>query len=270
MPRIALSGAQGRYCVKVGLAAALGFLLAQGSNNQYAVYSSITAALIVGTSIGEDLATCGNRVKGTIAGMVAGMMVGALLGPSTLAVALGVVLTAALALSLGWGVPVARVGVTLCIVTLIAHGANLIEYDMLRALNTLIGVVIGLAVSIFVWRVRSRDEMPAALSRVLQDAASLLGAVAAGSTELRPLQSKLYDAIASVVKIAREAKLERRVELDTGAPEAHALQVVQLGLDVLAAALAEECRVPEAPSRSAFDALRRRLDELLLGDGRVG
>lgn len=196
--------------------------------------------------------------------MLAGMVVGAVFGPSTLAVALGVVLTAALALSLGWGVPVARVGVTLCIVTLIAHGANLIEYDMLRALNTLIGVVIGLAVSIFVWRVRSRDEMPRALSRVLEDAASLLEAAAAGSTELRPLQSNLYDAIATVIKLAREAKLERRVELDTGAPEAHALQVVQLGLDLLAAALADECRVPETESRRSFEGLRRRLDELSL------
>lgn len=196
--------------------------------------------------------------------MLAGMMVGAVFGPSTLAVALGVVLTAAFALSLGWGVPVARVGVTLCIVTLIAHGANLIEYDMLRALNTLIGVVIGLAVSIFVWRVRSRDEMPRALSRVLEAAASLLEAAAAGSTQLRALQSNLYDAIATVVKLAREAKLERRVELDTGAPEAHALQVVQLGLDLLAAALADECRVPETESRRSFAGLRRRLDELSL------
>jgi uncharacterized membrane protein YccC len=232
------------------------------------VYSSITAALIVGTSIGEDLATCGNRVKGTLAGMVAGMVVGAVFGPSTLAVALGVVLTAALALSLGWGVPVARVGVTLCIVTLIAHGANLIEYDMMRAINTLIGVVIGLAVSIFVWPARSREEMPGALRRVLDAAAALLEAGTKDGKDVRPLQSKLYDAIATVVKIAREAKLERHVELDTGEPEAHALQVVQLGLDVLAAALAEECGVPKAPSGSSFDALRRRLDGLLLGDGR--
>jgi uncharacterized membrane protein YccC len=270
VPRFALSGAQWRYCTKVGIAAALGFLLAQGGENQYAVYSSITAALIVGTSIGEDLATCSSRVKGTLAGMIAGMLVGALLGPSTLAVALGVTLTALLTLAFGWGVPVARVGVTLCIVTLVAHGANVVEYDMVRALNTLIGVVIGLAVSIFVWPVRSRDEMPGALQRVLEAAATLLEAGTRGDPELRPLQSKLYDAIATVVKIAREAKLERRVELDTGAPEAHALRVVQLGLDVLAAALAEECRVPEAPSKSALDALRRRLDELLLGDGRVG
>jgi uncharacterized membrane protein YccC len=270
VPRIGLSSAQWRYCIKVGLAAALGFLLAQGGENQYAVYSSITAALIVGTSIGEDLATCSNRVKGTLAGMIAGMVAAAVLGPSTLAVALGVTLTALLTLALGWGVPVARVGVTLCIVTLVAHGANFVEYDMVRAINTLIGVVIGLAVSIFVWRVRARDEMPRALQRVLEAAATLLEAGATGGQELRPLQSKLYDAIATVVKIAREAKLERRVELDTGAPEAHALQVVQLGLDVLAAALAEECRVPEVPSRSAVDALRRRLDELLPGEGRVG
>jgi uncharacterized membrane protein YccC len=196
------------------------------------------------------------------------MVVGAVFGPSTLAVGLGVALTALLALAMGWGVPVARIGVTLCIVTLVAHGANLVEYDALRAINTLLGVAIGLAVSLFVWPVHARDEMQRAQRRVLEAADKLLEAAAAGGPALRPLQARLYDAIGAVVKHAREHQLERRVEL-AAAPEARALQIIQLGLDVLATALAEECRVPEAELRPSLDALRRRLDDLTLLPGDV-
>ena len=55
---------QWRYSAKVGIAAALAYLLSLGGEAQYAIYSTFTAALIVGGSVGEDLATSGNRVRG--------------------------------------------------------------------------------------------------------------------------------------------------------------------------------------------------------------
>ena len=66
-----LGGPQWRYCAKVGLAAALAYVLTRGADNEYAIYSASTSALIVGASVGEDLGTSGNRVKGTVAGMIA-------------------------------------------------------------------------------------------------------------------------------------------------------------------------------------------------------
>jgi hypothetical protein len=41
-----LSGSQWRYCAKVGIATALGYLLTQGGQNEYAIYSAFTAALV--------------------------------------------------------------------------------------------------------------------------------------------------------------------------------------------------------------------------------
>jgi hypothetical protein len=76
-----MTGAQLRYCAKVGIAAGLGYLLTQGNLNQYAIYSAFTAALVVGTSMGEDLATSANRVKGTLGGTAAAMVATALFGP---------------------------------------------------------------------------------------------------------------------------------------------------------------------------------------------
>ena len=253
---------QWRYCTKVGLAAGLGYLLTRGGQNEYAVYSAFTAALIVGASVGEDLASSASRVKGTLVGMVAGMTASAFFGPSAIAVAVSVAGTALLALALGWGIPVARIGVTVCIITLVYHGAYAVEYDLLRAVNTLIGIAVGLVVSFFVWPVRARDAVARAKQRALGATGQLLDALAAGERELRPPQSELYDALGTLVKAGREAKLERQVKLDRSAPDARGLQVLQLGLEVLAVALAAEGHAAGAAAPPPLDSLRRRLEDL--------
>ena len=254
-----LAGAQWRYGAKVGLAAALGYLLTRGADNEYAVYSAFTAALIVGSSVGEDLATSGNRVKGTLAGMIAGLAVSTFFGASAIAVGLAATATALLALALGWGVPVARVGVTVCIVTLVFYGQNAVEYDLLRAVNTVIGVVVGLAVSFFVWPVRARHTVEPTARTTLKAARTLLEAMAAGERDLRPAQLALYDAIGALVKAGRDAKVERDARLDSAAPDAHAFQVLQLGLEVLSATVAAQGHAPVSPT---LEVLRDRLDEL--------
>jgi uncharacterized membrane protein YccC len=249
---------QWRYCAKVGIAAALGYVLTLGADPHYAIYSAFTAALIVGGSVGEDLATSGNRVKGTLAGMAAGIAVSAFLGPSALAIGIAAALTAAFALSLGWGIPVARIGATLCIVSIVAHGAYTVEYDVLRAANTLIGVAVGLAVSFFVWPVRAREEVQRSLRLVLEAAARLLDAVAAGASDLRAAELRLHEAIGAVVKAGRDSRRERRLRLAPTAQDAAAFEILQLGLDVLAAALAAEGHAGEALPRPALEALVAR------------
>lgn len=254
-----LDRTQWRYCAKIGLAAALGYLLTQGTENQYAVYSAFSAALVVGATVGEDLATSVNRVKGTLVGMLAGMAVSLAFGPSAIAVGLAVALTALLSVGLGWGVPAARIGVTLCIITLVMHRADALEYNVLRALNTVIGVAVGLAVSVVVWPVHARDAVQRASADALEAAARLLDALGAGERDLRPLQLDLYDALAAAVKAAREGSVEKRAFF-AHEPDPRALQVLQFGLEVLATALAAEARTADGPP--SIDALRRRLTEL--------
>ena len=260
-----LVSTQWRYCAKVGLAAGLGYLLTQGQN-QYAVYSAFAAALVVGASVGEDLGSSGQRVKGTLAGMLAGMAVSAFFEPSALTIGVAVAFTALISLAIGWGVPVARIGVTLCIVTLVVHRADALEYDVLRAANTLIGVAVGLAVSFLVWPVRARGEQARTLRLVLETSARLLDAMAAENRDLRAAQIKLHDALGAVVKASRENALERRLRLHAaqpaGIPDSRGLRIVQLGFDVLAAALAAEGHAPADEPRPPLEALRRRLGAL--------
>jgi uncharacterized membrane protein YccC len=252
-------GAQWRYCAKVGLAAGLGYLLARGGDNEYAVYSVFTAALIVGASVGEDLATSANRVKGTLAGMIAGLALSMFVGPSAMTVGLAVTGTALIALAVGWGVPVARIGVTVCVITLVHYGQSALEYDLLRGLNTVIGVVVGLAVSFFVWPTRARDSIDRLTDATLAAGNRLLDAIAAGEPELRPAELKLWDAIGALVKAGGDAKLEREVKLHTHDPDPRPLRVLQFAFEVLAAALAAEGHAPASPT---LDVLRTRLAEL--------
>jgi uncharacterized membrane protein YccC len=250
-----LSGSQLRYCAKVGIATALGYLLTQGGQNEYAIYSAFTAALVVGTSVGEDLATSTNRVKGTVAGMIAGMALTALVGPNFLTIGIGAALTGLITLAFGWGIAVARIGITICIITLAVHSTNALHYDFYRAANTLIGIIAGLGVTFFVWPVRGPAEVERTMKSVLALSRTLLDALARGDRNLRALEGKLHDAIADVVKAARDAVREQKIGQPAAIDEARVLEVVQLGIDVLSAAL-------RAPSTSSLEALGHRADQL--------
>ena len=250
-----MTEAQLRYCTKVGIAAGLGYLLTQGNLNQYAVYSAFTAALVVGTSVGEDLDTSANRMKGTFAGMAAAMVATALFGPNPLTVGLAVSLTAVIALAGGWGIQVARIGVTVCIITLVVHDNHPVQYDLWRVGNTLVGVMVGLAVSLVVWPVRASDQVKRATRDVLERSARRLDAIESGERELRPLQSKLHDALSAVVKAWRDTNRERRAGRVANFEEGQVDMMLRLGLDVLSCALRE-------PQADTLQELRQRANDL--------
>jgi uncharacterized membrane protein YccC len=250
-----LNGSQWRYCAKIGIAAALGYALSRGVHNEYAIYAAFTAALIVGTSVGEDLATSGNRVQGTLVGMLAGALAATFVGPSFLTVGASASLTALIALGFGWGVPVARIGVTVCIITLAMHSTNAVHYELMRGLNTLIGIVAGLAVTFFVWPVHGRTELERTMKDVLSLSRTLLEALAHGERDLRALQGKLHDGVAALVKAGRDARREWRTGAPATVDEAHVIEVLRFGVDVLSAALGG-CLA------EGLAALRQRLEDL--------
>lgn len=253
--KFSLTRAQGLYVAKVGIAAALGYALTLGNYNQYSIYSAFTAALVVGTSIGEDLATSGNRVKGTVAGMASAMIVTALFAPSFWTVGLSVALTTLIAVGFGWGVPVARIGVTIGIVTLAMHTNNAIEYDAMRFVNTAVGVVVGLAVSFFAWPTRGHEELKRAGTQLLDAIGKLLDALERGDIRPRAAEGKVHDAIAAVVKSVRDTQREQQVGQKTEVDVPRVISVLRLGMDALSAALAEEGAACVPP-------LRQRLAEL--------
>ena len=166
-----------KFCAKMGLAAALAYLFTQGDRNQHALYAVFTAALVLGSNVGEDLVSSWNRVAGTVMGAVTGMVVAVLIGPSASAVAVGTALTVLGTMSVGLGLPAARIGATMCVVLLMTHVDDATRYSLLRLANTALGIVVGLAVSFLVWPVRGADAVTRAVREVLAASAEVLGAV---------------------------------------------------------------------------------------------
>ena len=151
--------------------------------------------------------------------------------------------------------PVARIGVTICIITLAWHSANAVHYDLFRALNTLIGIVAGLAVTFFVWPVRSPAELERTMRGVVSVSRDLLDAVARGEQNLRPLQASCMTAwprssrrfatrIASGARDIPRPSRRRASSRCSGS-----------GVDVLSAALGK-------PSPDSLQALKQRADDL--------
>ena len=172
-------GPQLRHCAKVALAAVAAYALTFGGRNDYALFSAMGAALVVGGSVGEDLNTSLNRVRGTVAGALVGAAFAIVLGKTIWSLGIAVAVLAWLSLGLGWGVAAMRVGIPMALVILFTHAADAAHYGVWRVLNTMIGVSIGIAVSRLVWPIRGRDEVAAAIDRALAATTAALDALAA-------------------------------------------------------------------------------------------
>jgi len=171
------SGSLLNYCFKAALAALVGYALSYG-DAWNAMYSAFSAALVVGTSRGEDTGSAANRMRGSVAGIIVGVSCALAQLPPYLSVSLGIGATAWLCVGWGWGIPAARIGATLCAATVLAHSGDAIDYTLHRALNTLIGIGCGLLVSYFVLPVRGRDALAASASKALKASSQLLARLA--------------------------------------------------------------------------------------------
>ena len=232
-------GAQLRHCVKVALAAVVAYALTLGGRNEYALFSAMGASLVVGGSVGEDLKTSLNRVRGTVAGALVGAAVAVVLGKTIWSLGIAVGVMAWLSVGLGWGAAAMRVGIPMALIILFTHAADAAHYGVWRVLNTLMGVVVGIAISRFVWPIRAHDEVAAAIDRALTATTAALDALAEGvsSDALRPLQVQLLDTLAEI-RTAR-ANADRARQLDRGADllTARTVLAVRAAIDTLGASL---------------------------------
>src|SRR5687767_3216377 len=158
-------GTQLRHCAKVALAAVVAYALTLGERNDYALFSVMGAALVVGGSVGDDLSTSLNRVRGTLAGAIVGAALAIVLGKTVWSLGIAVGLLAWLSIGLGWGSAAMRVGIAMALVILFTQVSDATHYGVWRVVNTLMGVVIGIAISRFVWPVRGHDEVANAIDR---------------------------------------------------------------------------------------------------------
>lgn len=225
-----------RYCIKVSIATLLGYALSLGDVT-YAVYGAFTAALVVGTSRGEDIGSAANRARGSIVGMFVGIAASHWAPHPAIAVALGIGVTSYVSMGCGWGQAAARVGASLCAVTILAHSQDALEYSAMRMLNTLIGIAAGLVVSYFVLPIRGRDL----LAKNMKDALTAVGNLLTALSRFDPPPGRaqyfaVFDAMVAMEKTLIDARKE--IGGDFEALREPARQVALVCLGALSAALA--------------------------------
>jgi hypothetical protein len=167
------TGDQLKYGVKLSLAVVAAYLVTLGERPQYAFYSVLAAALVIGSNIGENLASSFSRVVGTVLGIGVGVAVYRVAGLSVWSLAAATMLPAVAAYVVGAGSS-ARIAVTVSVVVMMLSPDAPGEYGLVRVANTLLGAIVGLAVSAAVWPVRAKQEVAVAVDRVLLAAADLL------------------------------------------------------------------------------------------------
>ncbi|MGL4441747.1 MAG: FUSC family protein [Bosea sp. (in: a-proteobacteria)] len=239
------------YCFKVALATLLGYLLALGGAES-AVYSAMSAALIVGASRGEDVMTSTNRVRGTLVGMLVGIALTLVALPAALAVALGVGATAYVCLAFGWGVAAARVGAALCAVMILVHVQDAVEYSLVRVGNTIIGIIAGLAVSYFVLPVRGREAVAQAADASLIAAGEMLAQLASNASPLpMAMHVAMLDRVLDLEKAVRDGRREFGKTNDTLIQTARHVGIICAGTLTAAIAHADLCDNPAAIDAAA-------------------
>ena len=257
-------GTQLRHCAKVALAAVVAYALTLGERNDYALFSVMGASLVVGGSVGEDLSTSLNRVRGTVAGALVGGALAIVLGKTIWSLGIAVGVMAWLSVGLGWGSAAMRVGIAMALVILFTHAADAAHYGVWRVVNTLIGVVIGIAISRFVWPIRGRDEVAAAIDSALTATTAALGALAQGvsSDALRPLQVQVLDTLADIRTARTNARLARKLDRGVDLLTERAVLAVRAAIDTLGASLKLDELVQAGARVESLQAVRHAIAPL--------
>ena len=252
-------GAALAYCAKVCLASFLGYMLSIGGVF-YSVYGAFSAALVVGASRGEDVGSAKNRVWGSLSGMIVGVAASELSPHPAIAVAVGIGLTAYACMAAGWGQAAARIGASLCAVTILAHSQDSLEYTTLRIVNTLVGIGVGLGVSYFVLPVRGRDVMAANIRRALEAVAQLLTVLSREGEPSRAEFAAVFESMVTLQKTLADAVKEIGGEPESLRESARQVGLVCVG--ALSAALAHAELGSGAAGQEAAAKLREQAARL--------
>jgi hypothetical protein len=217
----------------------------------------------VGSSRGEDVGTAANRAWGSLAGMLVGIVASHLPPHPGISVAVGIGLTAYLCMAVGWGQSAARIGASMCAVTVLAHSQDAIEYTAMRLANTLIGIAAGLAVSYFVLPVRGRDVMAGDIKRALDAVAQLLGILSRPDPAPEKGQYvAVFDSMVALEKTLRDARKEIGGEFEALYDTGRQVAVVCVG--ALSAGLAHAELAGSPGTLEAAAALRGQAAALAL------
>lgn len=206
------TGDQLKYGVKLSVAVVAAYLITLGERPQYAFFSVLAAALVIGSNLGENLSTSYSRIVGTVLGIGFGVALYRLTGLSVWSLAAGTMLPAVAAHVVGAGSS-ARIAVTVSVVVMMLSPDAPGEYGLLRVANTLLGAAVGLTVSAVVWPVRAKDEVATAVDKILLAAADLLDGwdEERSADDALAARRHLFEGLPPLIKARQDERWEAKI-----------------------------------------------------------
>lgn len=222
------------YCLRILIAVSLAYLLSHGSDPAGALYAVLAAALVVGETAGEGIGISRNRLIGTFIGVAVAVPVSAAGGNSIWAVSGACVGAGLIALLLG-EIAMARVAMTVAIVSVLVHPQDVVDYGLFRLTNTAIGIASAVVVTYAFWPIIGRHVLSRALRLVLTDGAELLDTVA-GSPRVDLRQRRLrslFRALSALPKARKEATQDPLLRWHSPVRDETVALVVEIGIHAL-------------------------------------
>jgi uncharacterized membrane protein YccC len=161
-----------QHAIKTAIAAVLTILLYQLFNIPEGIWAAISAVIVMQANLGGSLSASRSRFLGTAIGASMGIACMSILGQSPWSVGIALVLAILLCSYFKLKESYRLASATVLLVMLV-HGPNVWILGLYRFLNVILGIIVALIVSIFIWPSRAREHLRHGLSQVLMDCGQL-------------------------------------------------------------------------------------------------
>lgn len=133
--------------VRGAAAATISFAIALALKLEFPIYAIIAAVIVLDLSAAETRTLALRRIAGTVVGSVLGAVLSVLLPHGVLTMGLGIFLAMFLTHALGL-TAAARIAGYVCAIVLLEYTANPWDYAMWRFVETILGIIVALLVSL--------------------------------------------------------------------------------------------------------------------------
>ncbi len=161
-----------KHAIKTATAAVLTILLYQSFNIPEGYWAAISAVIVMQANLGGSLSASWNRLLGSAIGATVGAAWIVILGRNPWSVGAALTLTILLCSYLKFQESYRIASVTVILVMLVT-GPSPWMFGLYRFLNVVLGIIVALLVSIFIWPSRARDHLQQGLAQILMDCGRL-------------------------------------------------------------------------------------------------
>ncbi len=145
--------------IKTALAVTLCIIISKLFNVTTAFYACIAAVISMENTVSYSYRAGLNRMLGTILGALVGLIFSLIRPGNALLAGLGIVIVIALCNQFKWKKSITIACTVFCIIMVNLNGRNPLEYSIVRALDTLLGIVVSIVVNYTIYPPKINEKL---------------------------------------------------------------------------------------------------------------